>query len=184
MSWCYFGLVSTVRFLAFTSSELHSLYKWEMSSITMQGEPNTELFIQLALTVIELYYLNFGGWKFSTAPCPTYILNTSYHVRSHVYEPLCFSGSLCTCLCYIVTLAGSKEHTRNAAACLWNLDSRLSAAKPLFNLSKLLKSVLCKKKIFHHIKFAIHAWSTKCRRNKKLIAQFALTLRDESFEPN
>ena len=29
-----------------------------------------------------------------------------------------------------------------------------------------------------------NAWSTKCRRNQKLIAQFALTLRDESFEPN
>ena len=35
-----------------------------------------------------------------------------------------------------------------------------------------------------HIKLAVYAWSTKCRRNQKLIAQFALTLRDESFEPN
>ena len=49
---------------------------------------------------------------------------------------------------------------------------------------KLLKSTLYKKKIPRHIKFAVHAWSTKCRRNQKLIAQFDCTLRDESFEPN
>jgi hypothetical protein len=29
-----------------------------------------------------------------------------------------------------------------------------------------------------------HVWSTKCRWNQKLIAQFSYTLRDESFEPN
>ena len=54
----------------------------------------------------------------------------------------------------------------------------------LFSSSKFLKSALCKKKILRHIKLTVHAWSTKCRRNQKLIAQFALTLRDESFEPN
>jgi hypothetical protein len=31
---------------------------------------------------------------------------------------------------------------------------------------------LCKKKILHHIKMPAHIWSTKCRWNKKLIAQF------------
>ena len=56
--------------------------------------------------------------------------------------------------------------------------------KPLFSFCKLLKSALCIKKILRHIKLAVHVWGTKCRRNKKLIAQFALTLRDESFEPN
>jgi hypothetical protein len=34
------------------------------------------------------------------------------------------------------------------------------------------------------VKLAAHSWSTKCRRNKKLIAQFAWKLRDERFEPN
>jgi hypothetical protein len=47
------------------------------------------------------------------------------------------------------------------------------------------KNVLCKKKKIHrHIKLAIHAWSTKCRWNQKLIVQLGCTLRDERFEPN
>jgi hypothetical protein len=49
---------------------------------------------------------------------------------------------------------------------------------------KLLNLALCKKKILRHIKLAVHAWSTKCRWNQKLIAQFSCTLRDERFEPN
>jgi hypothetical protein len=32
--------------------------------------------------------------------------------------------------------------------------------------------------------FAAHAWSTKCRRKKKLIIQFSCKSRDKSFEPN
>jgi hypothetical protein len=47
-----------------------------------------------------------------------------------------------------------------------------------------LKNALCKKKILHDIKLMIHAWSTKCRWNQKLIAQFGCNLRDERFEPN
>jgi hypothetical protein len=43
---------------------------------------------------------------------------------------------------------------------------------------------LCKKKILHHIKMSANAWSTKCRWNQKLIAQFCCTLRDEHFESN
>jgi hypothetical protein len=31
---------------------------------------------------------------------------------------------------------------------------------------------------------AAHAWSTKCRRKKKLIIQFSCKSRDKSFEPN
>ena len=50
--------------------------------------------------------------------------------------------------------------------------------------TKLLKKTLCKKKISHHIKLAVHTWSTKCRRNQKLIAQFGCTLRVEPFEHN
>jgi hypothetical protein len=48
----------------------------------------------------------------------------------------------------------------------------------------LKKKVRCKQKIFRHIKLAIHAWSTKCRWNQKLIVQLGCTLRDERFEPN
>jgi hypothetical protein len=44
--------------------------------------------------------------------------------------------------------------------------------------------LLCKKKILHHIKMSAHAWSTTCRWNQKLIAQFSCTLRYESFESN
>jgi hypothetical protein len=36
----------------------------------------------------------------------------------------------------------------------------------------------------HHIKMPPHIWSTKYRWNKKLIAQFYCTLRDEHFKPN
>jgi len=32
--------------------------------------------------------------------------------------------------------------------------------------------------------FAAHAWSIKCRRKEKLIAQFGGKLRDERFESN
>ena len=35
-----------------------------------------------------------------------------------------------------------------------------------------------------HRMFAARAWSIKCRRKEKLIAQFGGKLRDERFEPN
>ena len=35
-----------------------------------------------------------------------------------------------------------------------------------------------------HRMFAARAWSIKCRRKDKLIAQFGGKLRDERFEPN
>jgi hypothetical protein len=41
-----------------------------------------------------------------------------------------------------------------------------------------------KKEIPHHIKMSANAWSTKCRWNQKLIAQFCCTLRDGHFESN
>ena len=41
-----------------------------------------------------------------------------------------------------------------------------------------------KNKILYHIKLMVHAWSTKYRRNQKLIAQLGCTLRYERFEPN
>ena len=71
------------------------------------------------------------------------------------------------------TLKGTKQGPGNNCA-----------PEPMFSFPKLSILALCKKKISHHIELAIHAWGTKCRRNQKLITQFALTLRDESFEPN
>jgi hypothetical protein len=56
--------------------------------------------------------------------------------------------------------------------------------KALFRSQIFPQIPLCKKKIPHHIKMSAHVWSTKCRWNKKLIAQFCCTLRDEYFEPN
>ena len=56
--------------------------------------------------------------------------------------------------------------------------------KPLFSSIEFSTLALCKKKISRHIKLTVHTWSTKYRRNQKLITQFALTLRDESFKPN
>ena len=58
------------------------------------------------------------------------------------------------------------------------------ATKALFSFLILQILALCKKKIYCHIKLGVYAWSTKCLRNKKLIAQFGCTLRDERFEPN
>ena len=57
-------------------------------------------------------------------------------------------------------------------------------SEAMFSSIKFPTLTLCKKKIFRHIKLAVYAWSNKYRRNKKLIAQFVLALRDESFEPN
>ena len=56
--------------------------------------------------------------------------------------------------------------------------------RAMFSCPKFQNLVLCKKKIFRHIKLMVHAWSTKCWRNQKLIVQFSCTLRDEHFELN
>jgi hypothetical protein len=52
------------------------------------------------------------------------------------------------------------------------------------NIAKLPEFGTMQKKIPHHIKLVVHAWSTKYRWNQKLITQFSCTLRDEHFEPN
>jgi hypothetical protein len=67
---------------------------------------------------------------------------------------------------------------RSASASLHNL------LRPHLDHQIHTQISLCKKKIPHHIKILAHAWSTKCRWNQKLIAQFCCTLRDEHFEPN
>ena len=58
------------------------------------------------------------------------------------------------------------------------------SAKATISSTKIQTLTLCKKKILHHIKLTVHVWSTKCWRNKKLIAQFGCALRDEHFKPN
>ena len=54
----------------------------------------------------------------------------------------------------------------------------------MFSSHQTPEKCTMQKKILRHIKLAVHAWSTKCRRNQKLIAQFGCILRVESFEPN
>jgi hypothetical protein len=63
-------------------------------------------------------------------------------------------------------------------------SSRLQSADTLVDTQIHSQISLCKKKISHHIKISAHIWSTKCRLNQKLIAQFCCTLRDEYFKPN
>jgi hypothetical protein len=62
--------------------------------------------------------------------------------------------------------------------------SYVKKALALFSSPNLPQISLCEKKISHHIKIPAYIWSTKCRWNQKLIAQFGCTLRDERFKPN
>jgi hypothetical protein len=63
----------------------------------------------------------------------------------------------------------------------WPFNISVKKVQALFSSTK---KTLCEKKIPRHIKLMIHAWSTKCRWNQKLIVQFGCTWRDERFEPN
>ena len=54
-------------------------------------------------------------------------------------------------------------------------------AKPLFNSTPTSKKLL---QYLSHWMFAVRAWSIKCRRKEKLIAQFGGKLRDERFKLN
>ena len=56
----------------------------------------------------------------------------------------------------------------------WLTQVPLATLGPCLVSSKIQTLTLCKKKIPRHIKLAVHAWSTKCRRNQKLIAQFVV----------
>jgi len=49
---------------------------------------------------------------------------------------------------------GKGQAQESAAGCM--------LSKPLFSYSKMQTLTLCKKKIPHHIKLAVHVWSTKC----------------------
>ena len=55
------------------------------------------------------------------------------------------------------------------------------AAMPLFSWTLKSKKLL---QYLSHRMFAARAWSIKCRRKEKLIAQFGGKLRDERFKPN
>ena len=51
----------------------------------------------------------------------------------------------------------------------------------LFSSTPISKKLL---QYLSHRMFTARAWSIKCRRKDKLIAQFGEKLRDERFEPN
>ena len=53
--------------------------------------------------------------------------------------------------------------------------------QPVFSSTPTSKKLL---QYLSHRMFAARAWSIKCRRKEKLIAQFGGKLRDEHFEPN
>ena len=55
------------------------------------------------------------------------------------------------------------------------------ANKALFSYNPKSQKVL---QYPSHRMFAAHAWSIKCKRKEKLIAQFGGKLRDERFKPN
>ena len=59
--------------------------------------------------------------------------------------------------------------------------SSYSAAWPLFSWGPKSKKLL---QYLSYRMFAARAWSIKCRRKEKLIAQFGEKLRDERFKPN
>jgi hypothetical protein len=61
----------------------------------------------------------------------------------------------------ISVVASSFMRTCQAAVC--SLIVHQFGPMPCLVPPKLLKNVLCKKKISRHIKLAIYAWSTKCR---------------------
>jgi hypothetical protein len=59
-----------------------------------------------------------------------------------------------------------------------------SYLSPCLDSRFCLPNLLCRISILRHIKMPAHIWSIKYRWNKKLIAQFCCTLRDEHLEPN
>jgi hypothetical protein len=63
-------------------------------------------------------------------------------------------------------------------------NSSLNSTMPYLDFRVWSPNLLCKIPILRHIKILAHIWSTKYRRNKKLIAQFCYTLGDEYFKPN
>jgi hypothetical protein len=82
------------------------------------------------------------------------------------------------------SLHSSDLHTIGARVVRFSWSARANTQTALVGARLDAKFSTTKKKILHHIKILTHVWSTKCRWNKKLIAQFSCTLRDESFEPN
>ena len=62
-----------------------------------------------------------------------------------------------------------------------DMQIAIKLSKPLFSFTLTFKKLL---QYLSHRIFAARAWSIKCRRKEKLIAQFGGKLRDERFKPN
>ena len=60
-------------------------------------------------------------------------------------------------------------------------DGPRGCNQPWFSWTLKFKKLL---QYLSHRMFAARAWSIKCRRKEKLIAQFGRKLRDERFKPN
>ena len=71
--------------------------------------------------------------------------------------------------------------TENCKMTVKLVNELLDRTKRVFSSTLISQKVL---QYLSHRMFAVRAWSIKCRRKKKLIAQFGGKLRDERFEPN
>jgi hypothetical protein len=91
---------------------------------------------------------------------------------------------LTTVVSYRRTSSSSSSWGLMRACQLFLLTVYSTSTRPLFSYLDSPQISLCKKKIPCHIKISANAWSTKCWWNKKLIAQFCCTLRDEHFKPS
>ena len=120
---------------------------------------------------------NFGCRKRAKdkkAPCMYWILSVSHSLQFIFF----FNDSSSTSFSYNIYISIFIYFVPPQDQ--WSMYSSWA----MFSAHKIQTLALCKKKIFRHIKLAVHVWSTKCWRNQKLIAQFGCTLRDERFEPN
>ena len=76
---------------------------------------------------------------------------------------------------------GETQRSKSFQVSFLELQSHSIHIRPLFSSTSTSKKLL---QYLSHRMFAARAWSIKCRRKEKLIAQFGGKLRDERFESN
>jgi hypothetical protein len=125
---------------------------------------------------------NYRRWSGTCTVIPP-----SYHATwivgiVHWRYAACTVIPLATMQCNAIDACRERSNVKPETYIAPCLSARLRLCLRLCSVQK--KSTMRKKKIPCHIKLAIHAWSTKCRWNQKLIVQLGCTLRDERFESN
>jgi len=74
-------------------------------------------------------------------------------------------ASLCALQWQLVCLlfhSSARLSARTGGHCVGSFPQQAGPVQAMFSSLKIQNLALCKKKIPHHIKFAVHAWSTKC----------------------